>query len=362
MIQTPSPTSDRPSGHGNGRPRASLGWCLAALFAVAIASTPGVAVASPAGEAKAAARKKLVEGADLLKHGDFQAALARFQAAYDLVPNPKIQYNFGLAYMGLGRNADAFQAFLAFLGEASDASTDTITKARGYKDGLVQKICRLTVRADADGATIGVDARSYGLTPRREEILLDAGTHVLLVEKAGVGRRFSRTFEAVPGGSLTLEATLLAIEPDPLASTSAPPSGNTEAMVTAPPSRPNPASGSRAARWTGLVVGGLAVAALGFGTVEWVVKEQKYRSFNDDPFCGSKTPEQGGGNCPTLKHDGDKAKGLAYAGFAAAGVLGAVSAVFLVVSRGGFTKSGTETALACGPSLTAPGGACSWRF
>ena len=364
VIWTPSPTSEQRWSHGG--PRVPRGWCLAALLAVALGSSAsGVALAAPrsGGDAKAAAHKKLVEGAELLKRGDYQTALARFQAAYDLVRSPKIQYNFGLAYIGLGRNAEAFQAFLAFLGEASDASAETITKARAYKEGLVQKICRLTVHADVDGASIGVDARSYGVTPRPEEILLDPGSHTLLVEKAGIDRRYSKTFDAVAGHSLTLEAALLAIEPDPRVVREPSPPRNTELMVaSAPPARPSPRPGSRPARITGLVVGGLAVATLGFGTVEWVIKEQKYRSFNDQR-CDVALDQLGGGNCPALKKDGDRAKGLGYGGFAVAGGLAVVSAVFLVVGRGGFSKSGTtETALACAPSLTTPGGACSWRF
>ena len=61
------------------------------------------------------ARTKLLDGSDALKRGDFKDALARFKEAYELVPSPKIHYNFGLAYRGLGRPADAIDAFEKFL-------------------------------------------------------------------------------------------------------------------------------------------------------------------------------------------------------------------------------------------------------
>src|SRR5215475_11501406 len=81
------------------------------LAALALAAGLALAPRAAAADDKAAAKAKLVEGADLLKRGEYQSALERFQRAYELVPSPKIQFNFGLAYKGLGRNADAIEAF-----------------------------------------------------------------------------------------------------------------------------------------------------------------------------------------------------------------------------------------------------------
>jgi hypothetical protein len=337
---------------------------MAVLFALATVSASGVVLASPAGNShdpKAAARKKLIEGAEQLKRGEYQAALTTFQSAYDLVPSPKIQFNFGLALMGLGRNADALESFHTFLSEASDASTETITKARVYKEALVQKICRLTLRADVEGASIGIDGRSYGKTPRVAEILLDAGTHLLVVEKVGIARSFTKRFDAAPGSSLTVEARLIVPEPPPVVVTRAKPRNRLQ-IEAVPPPEPNTGPHAPWLKWTGLVTGGLAVAALGFGTVEWIVKEQKYRKFNDTAGCDVAALDMGGATCTAFAKDGDSARRLAYVGFAVAGALGVVSTVFLLVDRRGHATAGTESALACAPSLTVPGGSCSLRF
>ena len=333
------------------------------MIAVAAVGPAGVSVAAPgSSDPKAAARRKLVEGAELLKRGEYQAALDRFQAAYELVPNPKIQYNFGLAYMGLGRNADALAAFHTFLSESSDASSDTITKARIHKEGLVRIICRLTVRADLDGAAIAIDGRSYGKTPRVEEILLDAGAHSLRVEKAGIARSFTQAFNAAPGQSMTIDAKLLTPEPDLAAAPVAPPP-RLEGIAAAPSPEPASSPPRRWARWSGLAAGGLAVVALGFGTVEWVVKEQRYRKFNDDPSCDRKFADQGGASCAALLSEGDTAKRLGYTGFAVAGGLGVASAVFLLVgSSHHHSSGGVETAFACAPSVAVPGGFCRLSF
>src|SRR6185436_3402457 len=83
-----------------------------------------------AGEAaRSAARAKLVEGVDALGRGENQRALEKFQEAYALVPSPKIHYDFGLAYLGLGRPAEALSAFERFLAEAPDAPADKREKA-----------------------------------------------------------------------------------------------------------------------------------------------------------------------------------------------------------------------------------------
>jgi tetratricopeptide (TPR) repeat protein len=94
---------------------------------------------------KAAARVKLIEGAQLLSSGEYEEALARFQEAYASVPSPKIFYNYGLAYRGLGRNAEAITWFDRFLAEARDAASDKRgdaerrrTEPRGPVAGLMR--------------------------------------------------------------------------------------------------------------------------------------------------------------------------------------------------------------------------------
>ena len=108
--------------------RAIVG-AVAAAAALASAG-PARAEAPPASEAaRSAARAKLVEGVDALGRGEHRLALEKFEAAYALVPSPKIHYDFGLAYLGLGRRAEALSAFERFLAEAQDAPADKREKA-----------------------------------------------------------------------------------------------------------------------------------------------------------------------------------------------------------------------------------------
>jgi len=100
---------------------------------------------------RAAARRKLVEGVEAMRRGDYPAALARFEEAYALVPSPKIHYDFGLAYVGLGRSADALAAFERFLAEAPDAPADKREKATSLVSTLRERVAETSGRDERAG-------------------------------------------------------------------------------------------------------------------------------------------------------------------------------------------------------------------
>ena len=194
-----------------------------------------------------------------------------------------------------------------------------------------------------------------------------------MVDKPGIGKPFTKRFDATPGGSLTIEAKLLPPKPvranrllleasrsDGTDSASGPGAGRTPEGV-AIATNSTPGSGRRAAKIAAYATGGLALVALGFGTLEWVIKEQKYSSFND--HCGKANLDLGGPDCRPLLNDGDRAKSLGYVGFAAAGAFGVASTVlFVMTGRDHAPTIGKETALVCAPNLAVPGGMCRLRF
>ena len=251
-----------------------------ALLVVAVVGVSGAGHAAP--DPKTVAKRLVLEGAQLVKRGDYDTALLRFKAAYDLVPSPKIQYDLGIAYMGLERNAEAFEAFQTFLSDASEATTETITKARLYKESLLLKVCRLTVHSDVQGATITLDGRPHGTTPPPGEILLDAGNHSLVVAKDGVGTPFTKWFDASAGSTLTIDANLL---PPPLPRR---PARRSRSAIRRPGKdsdlavRRSVASDRRGAGpgWRDSPPAAWRSRRFGFGTVEWVIKELRFREFN----------------------------------------------------------------------------------
>jgi PEGA domain len=340
------------------------------LIALAFtAARPALAQEDP----KAVARAKLVEGSDLLKRGEYREALIRFQEAYALVPSPKILYNFGLAYIGLSRNAEAIDAFERFLAEATDAAPDLRANAEKHRQTLSLQIGTVIIECDTEGAEISIDGRSRGITPARGPIRLDPGPHALLVEKAGVPP-YSRKMQVDAGQKIIVEVHMIktsAPAPAPVIVMAAPAS----APLAPPPEKP-PRS------WkfkTGLALGVVAVAALGFGIVERLSANSKFSDFNGRPdaagnkMCDAddRVPNHGGPDCDSLLSDGRSAASKATVGLIAGAVLAAGSVALLAVSwnervppasQVSSASGGASAGLACSPTLLQPGLACALRF
>jgi len=335
---------------------------LGAIAALTMVSIPALARA----DARSDARAKLVQGGEFLKHGQFEEALARFQEAYRLVPSPKIQYNFGLAYRGLGRKAEALEAFERFLNEAPDASKETRQNASRERAQLTSQITILEVKVDLTGAEVFVDGRSYGVG-RTTPIYLDPGPHQLMVEKAGEGPAYTERINASAGQRITVMARLIrGPSPQP------PPPGEPSPREPLPrepvahpvePPRGEPRPPSQAGpRWQPVVAwtaaGGAAVS-LGFGVAELLSANSKFKEFNGRSECGEIYQQRGGPQCSSLFEDATSARQLSVVGFAVAGVLAATSVVFFVLTP---DKPQDSVSLACSPSAGGLGVSCAGRF
>jgi hypothetical protein len=107
---------------------------LLVIGAILLASAP--AQAGNLEEAQAAVGR----GKQAFERGDYDTALAQFQAADGLAPSPNISYNIGATYEALGKYHDAALAFERYLELAGPPTTDN--------DRVVQE--GLKARIDAD--------------------------------------------------------------------------------------------------------------------------------------------------------------------------------------------------------------------
>jgi len=337
----------------------------AALAQAAPAASPA---ASDAGDAKNRAKAKLVEGSDFLKQGEYKDALRRFQEAYELVPSPKIFYNFGLAYMNLGRTTEAVEAFERFLDEATDATPDLRANAERRRSELLPKVATIVVRCETEGATISVDGRAFGTTPRKPPIRLDPGPHSLVLEKAPAPA-FIRNLDVKAGERVVVEAKLeelpvVVTPPPPLIAVAPPP------VVPVEPEKPSLWSRLDGKLKAAIGLGAVGVLALGFGGYEQLAASSKYKEFNETSTATNWThkcdadprvvPQFGGGVCPGLLSDGDGASLRAKIGFIAGGVLAASSVVLVVLSRRDHRDGATTASASCVPSGT--GVTCAAAF
>jgi hypothetical protein len=306
---------------------------LSAAFLLICAGPAAAADAGePDPERKAAANAHLKRGAELIDAEDLPGALAQFEAAYRLVPSPSILHNFGIVYQGLGRKAEALDAFQRFLDEADKAPPATREHARQAVQALKREVAELRVESDVAGASIFVDKRKVGQTPQERPIYLDPGPHQLSVEKAGLATGLAQRVEATAGQQLTVPARL-----------SAPPS----AVVAAEPRGAEPEASPRAwqrpAAW---VTAAAATAAAGVFVTELVVRHLRVTDFNSMK-CGTALEDmQGGPKCPGLAQGAHDAEKWALVSGVAAGALGIGAAVLFLT----LPDSGTQVSLQASPA------------
>jgi hypothetical protein len=184
--------------------RASILVCLAGFLL-------GSTHAYPADdEAKAASRALLRQGNDRLDKGKFQQALDKFREAYERFPSPKLFFGEGQALMGLGRNLEALSSFQRFLAEAKDASAEHQAEARIQVATMMEKVGRLEVRCNREGAIVRLDGKQQGTTPLPGPIFVEPGEHKLVLEWQGEQK--AAALSVIGGGTLSTDVSF---EPRP---------------------------------------------------------------------------------------------------------------------------------------------------
>jgi PEGA domain len=274
---------------------------------------------APDAERKSRASAHLVKGAQLIDAEDLQGALAQFEAAYRLVPSPVIQHNFGIVYQGLGRKAEALNAFERFLAEAPKAPPAARAHAERAVAELQPQVAALLVRADLDGASIFVDGRNLGQTPHPAPLYLDPGPHHLSVERADVGALFAERVELSAGQRLTVQARL-----------TRPPPPLPEPALGSAPAPPAPEATfdqwRRPAAWAAAVGAALATGLL---VQQVVARNREIERFNA-AGCGELDPNNGGKDCQAWLGRARSARNMAIGSGLLAGALGIGSVVLFV--------------------------------
>jgi hypothetical protein len=306
----------------------------------------------------------------LYEAGDFPAALKLYEEAYALVPSPKIQYNFGLVYQGMGRNAEAYAAFERFLAEPSDASTTSINGARQCVERLRPMIALLEVVYDLTGAEASLSGRRLGSLPLPGPVPVDPGEHDLVLRKAGAPPVVRRVTVAA-GQTLKLEiaADASTSPAPPRLAASAPPVESPPSLTVArsAPAEPRREGWVTPTAWTTLVAAGGAAA---FAVYETVSYARQRRNFEDlvgplpttppatGHVCGADLPDHGyDSSCKTYYEGGQRAMWLSIGGYAATAALGAVS-VWLFTR--GDSRGAGPTAAGC--STQGLGASCRFSF
>lgn len=174
-------------------------------------------------QAKAAARKLLDGGDAFLKKGDYYLkrkkpndataqytrALAAYQKAYELVPNPQILFPIAIAEDKLGQYVDAARDYRRFLSQVAEPDPTLKADAEKRLEAVKVHVGVIALQVTPEGAQIAMNGEPLGVAPLPDPLFLDAGNYTLSFTADGyqpleqtlnveIGSESERTFELVP--------------------------------------------------------------------------------------------------------------------------------------------------------------------
>jgi hypothetical protein len=136
------------------------------------------AAAAPSEEAKREASGHFRRGVELYQEGAFRAALVEFQRAYDIAPDYRLLYNIGQAQLQVQDYLGASRSYETYLAEGgSQIAAERRTEVESALGALRERVARLAIRVNLDGAEVFVDDQKVGLSPLPSTVSVNVGRH-----------------------------------------------------------------------------------------------------------------------------------------------------------------------------------------
>jgi hypothetical protein len=211
------PSSEHPAAIGLLRARLILLAALAGSWApTARAEAPrSKATSSDAASSdasrQASARELFKQGNRLIEQARYVDALEKFEAAYAVWQNPKIQLNIATTLRTLGRHAEALRTYREYLGSA-EPTGERRAEVEDIIAGLEARVAHVTLALAPEVQRVTLDGRELDRDALGSQTALavDPGRHALLYETAA--GPLVMTFEAAAG-----ERERLVLPPEPSA-------------------------------------------------------------------------------------------------------------------------------------------------
>ncbi|MCA9526247.1 MAG: PEGA domain-containing protein [Myxococcales bacterium] len=196
--------------------RSSPGRAFAGLLALALAGAP--TLASAQADPPPAAKAAYDAGVAHFQAGRYPEAIAEFNKAYRMGPNPILVFNMARAFEELGDFASATEFYKRYLQMAPEApdrkvveeSLRTLELLAARQEKPAEGT--LEVQSVPEGATVLVDGRPVGRTPL--QLPVASGRHFVAVEHAGHSRE-SREIAVDAGKVQRLDFTLVSVKAPP---------------------------------------------------------------------------------------------------------------------------------------------------
>lgn len=148
----------------------------------------------------------------LMRAGNFEAALFKLTQAYDASREPRLLFNMAGCYARLGRNVRARALMRQYRYEALAVASlppEELAEVDKFIASYDSIIGRAQVEVDQPGATIRIEGQEVGKSPLAEPVEVEEGERTILISKDGF-RDASVKIVVHGGGALTTALVKLA--------------------------------------------------------------------------------------------------------------------------------------------------------
>jgi hypothetical protein len=184
----------------------------ASIFAPGLARAQDAAAgeAPVSDEVRKEASARFRRGVELFQEGAFRAALVEFQRAYDIAPDFRLLYNIGQAQVQVQDYLGANQSYERYLtdggGDVEPARREEVEMAL---TALRERVARLIIRVDRDGADVFVDDLRVGTSPMAGTVAVNLGRHRVYARMAD-GAAGEKVIDVAGGDLLEVELAIVA--------------------------------------------------------------------------------------------------------------------------------------------------------
>jgi hypothetical protein len=161
--------------------------------------------------ARQEARERFDQGLRLFNEGNNAGALAEFNRAYSLVPNPVVLYNVALVYAALGHPVEAVDALEEVLRSKTGLTDADRIRAEALHKEQSRRVAVLQLDNAPQGAVVELDGIQVGHAPLDKPLRVTVGTHIVSIVVPGA-HPFKREATVAGGESSHIAIELVPIQ------------------------------------------------------------------------------------------------------------------------------------------------------
>ncbi len=217
----------------------SLGFALGTP--TARAAPPPKAPTSAKPEAKPPEQKEaerhFQSGVQLFKEAKYAEALAEFERAYEILPQPLVLYNIAGCHRELSHYSEAVSYYRRFLSEGKDkVKPARLAAAQAELDGILARIARVTVTVTPGLSDVSLILDGTPIDKPEMPLILPPGEHRLVARAAG-RTETERSVRVASGDEIAVELKLAEQPPPPVERPQIIEGGDAKPFAPAPPRR-----------------------------------------------------------------------------------------------------------------------------